>query len=30
MQKWYDEEYEFEIDAATGQVRKWEMESMYD
>ena len=23
-------EYEFEIDAATGQVRKWEMESMYD
>lgn len=23
-------EYEFEIDAATGQMRKWEMESMYD
>lgn len=23
-------EYEFEIDAATGQVKKWEMESIYD
>ena len=30
MKKWYDEEYEFEVDADLGTVTEWDVESIYD
>ena len=30
MKKWYDEEYEFTIDANTGEILEWDMDSVYD
>ena len=30
MKKWLDEEYEFEIDAATGTILEWDAESVFD
>ena len=30
MKKWYDEEYEFEIDADSGNILEWDQESIFD